>query len=153
MRELVGIVAEESIGMAAGATTQVSEDSPCDFELLLLPLAHRGTVGVRMLGMLAPLQRPYWLGSWPAQPLHLVIFQFVGQPSVASLAVRISPAPRRTLKVIDGGARNAGIGSGRKLAGSAGRRHQSGRMRTPRDLLSGLILRNALLWTGFKLSI
>jgi len=104
LRDLVGIVAEEGIGFAAGATTQVSEDAPCNFELLLLPLAHRGTVGVRMLGMLAPLRRPYWLGIWPAQPLRLGVFQFVGQPSVASLAVGIaSPAPRRSLTVIDGG--------------------------------------------------
>jgi hypothetical protein len=107
MRNLVGIVAEEGIGVAAGATAQTAEDSQCTFELLLLPLAHRGTVGVRMLGMLAPLKRPYWLGVWPARPLRLGVFQFVGQPSVASLAVDASPAPdpglRSSLTVIEGG--------------------------------------------------
>jgi hypothetical protein len=108
IRDLAGIVAEEGIGLAAGATTQADDDSHCSLELLLLPLAHRGTVGVRMLGMLAPLKRPYWLGSWPARPLHLGVLQFVGQPSVASLAPEMpSPHPdvgrRRALTIIDGG--------------------------------------------------
>jgi hypothetical protein len=104
MRDLVGIVAEEGIGVAAAATTRGGADSPSSFELLLLPLAHRGTMGVRMLGMLAPLRRPYWLGILPAQPLHLGVFKFVGQPSVATLdAGFAAPATRRTLTVIDGG--------------------------------------------------
>jgi hypothetical protein len=108
IRNLVDIVADEGIGVAAGATARADEDSHCHLELLLLPLAHRGTVGVRMLGMLAPLKRPYWLGSWPARPLRLGALQFVGQPSVASLATEdASPhrdmRRRRTLTVIDGG--------------------------------------------------
>jgi hypothetical protein len=104
IRDLVGIVVEEGIGVAAGAVGRANADCECSFELLLLPLAHRGTMGVRMLGMLAPFRRPYWLGIWPAQPLRLGAFKFVGQPSVASLADEIaSPARRRALTVIDGG--------------------------------------------------
>jgi hypothetical protein len=108
IRNLVAIVAEEGIGIAAGATARAAEDSQCNFELLLLPLSHRGTMGVRMLGILAPLMRPYWLGIWPAQTLRLGVFQFVGQPSVDSLAIGIeSPRAgiggRRALTVIEGG--------------------------------------------------
>jgi hypothetical protein len=104
MRDLVGIVAEEGIGLAAAATAFSSEGTECHFELLLLPLAHRGSMGMRLLGMLAPFRRPYWLGIWPAQPLRLGTFKFVGQPSVASLGVAIAPpAARRALMVIDGG--------------------------------------------------
>ena len=108
IRNLVGIVADEGIGVAAGATTQADEDSRCHLELLLLPLADRGTAGVRILGMLAPLRRPYWLGIRPVGPLRLGVLQFVGQPSVASLANEIVAPPsnmrtRRTFTVIDGG--------------------------------------------------
>jgi len=108
IRNLVGIVADEGIGVAAGVTALADADSHCNLELLLLPLADRGTVGVRMLGMLAPLRRPYWLGIRSARPLRLGVLQFVGQPSVASLTAEIaSPPPhmrtRRTFTVIDGG--------------------------------------------------
>ena len=108
IRNLIGIVADEGIGVAAGASAQADKDLRCNLELLLLPLADRGTVGVRILGMLAPLRRPYWLGIRPVQPLRLGVLQFVGQPSVASLATEIAPPPpnmriRRTFTVIDGG--------------------------------------------------
>jgi hypothetical protein len=104
IRDLVSIIAEEGIGVSAGVTARFGEDTECLLELLLLPLAHRGSIGVRLLGLLAPLRRPYWLGIWPAQPLKLGTFKFVGQPSVATLAVGIAaPTPRRTLTIIDGG--------------------------------------------------
>jgi hypothetical protein len=108
IRDLVGIVADEGIGAAAGVTAVADEDSHCNLELLLLPLADRGTVGMRMLGMLAPLKRPYWLGIRPARPLRLGVLQFVGHPSIASLATEIVAPPsnmriRRTFTVIEGG--------------------------------------------------
>jgi len=108
IRNLVGIVADEGIGVAAGATAQADENSCCHLELLLLPLADRGSLGMRMLGMLVPLRRPFWLGIRPVRPLRLGVLQFVGQPSVASLATEIAAPPshlrmRPTLTVIDGG--------------------------------------------------
>ena len=102
--ELIGIMAEEGIGIAAAVTGRANDDCECSLELLLLPLAHRGTVGVRLLGILAPLRRPYWLGIWPAQPLQLGVFTFVGQPSVAALSSGLAPTSgRHKLTVIDGG--------------------------------------------------
>jgi hypothetical protein len=104
IRNLTGIVAEEGIGFAAAAFTRVNADPEHNLELLVLPLAHHGAMGARMLGMLAPLRRPYWLGILPAEPLRLGTFKFVGQPSVASLASAIvAPERRRALTVIDGG--------------------------------------------------
>jgi hypothetical protein len=77
IRDLVHIVAAEGIGIAAAAFTSVNTDPECGLELLVLPLAHRGMLGVRLLGMLAPLRRPYWLGILPAEPLRLGTFKFI----------------------------------------------------------------------------
>jgi len=107
IRDLSAIVADEGIGVAAGVTAEADADSLCDFELLLLPLAEHGSTGMRILGMLAPFRRPYWLGLRPARLLHLGVLQFVGQSSVASVATGITAASRdarqrRRFKVIDG---------------------------------------------------
>jgi len=107
IRDLAAIVADEGIGVAAGVTAEADGNSLCNFELLLLPLAERGSTGTRMLGMLAPFRRPYWLGLRPARLLHLGVLQFVGQSSVASVATGITAASRdarqrRRFKVIDG---------------------------------------------------
>ncbi len=102
LRDLLTIVMEDAIGIAAGAWTGVVGELSCNVELLVLPLAHRGRLGARMLGALAALERPYWLGIRPAAPLQLTTVQYV--PGPAALAPRPTRADvRRSLTVIDGG--------------------------------------------------
>jgi hypothetical protein len=106
IRELVGLVAEEEIGVLAGARTEANEELHCSLEVLVLPLSHRGRGGRRMLGSLVTLERPYWLDIWPARRLTLGVVQFVGANVYAppqAGASRISLRLRNALTVIDGG--------------------------------------------------
>jgi hypothetical protein len=108
IRELVALVAEEEIGVLAGAATEAGNGLPCSFEVLVLPLSHRGRSGRRMLGSLVAMERPYWLGTWPARRLTLGVVQFVGASVYSPLqagtqASRISLRLRSSLTVIDGG--------------------------------------------------
>jgi hypothetical protein len=102
LRDLLTIVMEDVTGIAAGARTGIAGELSCNVELLVLPLAHRGRLGARMLGALAALERPYWLGIWPAEPLRLATVQYV--PGPAAVAPRPTRADVwRSLTVIDGG--------------------------------------------------
>jgi hypothetical protein len=112
IRELVALVAEEEIGVLAGAATETDSEAgnglACNFELLMLPLSHRGRSGRRMLGSLVAMERPYWLGVWPARRLALGVVQFVGAsvyspPQAGTRASRISLRLRNSLTLIDGG--------------------------------------------------
>jgi hypothetical protein len=71
----VGIVADESIGLAASAKARNAEGAVLDLELLLLPLASRGNPRARIIGTLAPSEAPYWLGISPIISLTLGIFR------------------------------------------------------------------------------
>jgi hypothetical protein len=62
---------------------------------LILPLSYQGKGGQRMLGSLAPLEQPFWLGTRPAQYLDLGVVKFVGsdiyappQPQMAASRIR-----------------------------------------------------------------
>jgi hypothetical protein len=99
---------EEEIGVLAGAATEAGNGLPCSFEVLVLPLSHRGRSGRRMLGSLVAMERPYWLGTWPARRLTLGVVQFVGSSVYSPLqagtqASRIRLRLRSSLTVIDGG--------------------------------------------------
>src|SRR5690242_7468602 len=62
VRDLSAVVAGEAVATVAGVTAQTAQGSRADLELLLLPLYHRGKTHVRLLGVLAPIAVPYWLG-------------------------------------------------------------------------------------------
>jgi hypothetical protein len=81
--ELMGIVTGETGGAVAGLTGRADDGAPIDLELLLLPLAHAGLARIRALGVLAPLDPPYWLGAKPVTALELGTVRQVG-PEVAS---------------------------------------------------------------------
>ncbi len=83
IHDLVAIIAEDGVGVVAGARATTAEDLQCNLEMLLLPLMHRGQLGLRMLGVIAAMERPYWLGMWSARPLRLGVIQFVGPDAIA----------------------------------------------------------------------
>jgi hypothetical protein len=114
LRDILTIVADEAVGIVAGATAHVADHPPADLEMLLLPLAHRGRTHVRMLGVLAPLAPPYWLGTFPVERLALGSLRHLGTTLETVAAPRLvrrpadEPpprhlAPRRGLVVHDGG--------------------------------------------------
>src|SRR5262249_26492258 len=62
VRELLAVVAQESIGVVAGARGTNGEGFELEFELLALPLRYHAATDARILGALAPAEVPYWFG-------------------------------------------------------------------------------------------
>jgi hypothetical protein len=108
MRELIMVVMEEKIGVVASSTAAAADPAlaPISLELLLLPLAHRGHGDARLLGAMAPMAAPYWLGVKPVGPLSLGMFRHIGpavdQAPPTRLAAETSRL-RHGLTVYDGG--------------------------------------------------
>jgi hypothetical protein len=108
MRELMGVVLDEKVGVVAQVTTTSADDRllPIDLELLLLPLAFQTRAEARILGAMAPMATPYWLGAKPAGPLTLGMFRHVGPAVDATLPPRLHVPTgrlRHGLTVYDGG--------------------------------------------------
>ena len=106
--EYVAAVAEESAGIVAGATGRTAEGARIDLELLLLPLIHRDRSQARLLGVLAPLVVPYWLGTSPVVGLTCGTVRHLGPATSTVAAPHLVPASengrvRHGLIVYDGG--------------------------------------------------
>jgi hypothetical protein len=108
VRELVAITAEESVGLVAGAIGTTGDGARIEIELLLLPLRQRRRAHPRLMGVLAPLTTPYWLGAVPLAELTLGARRHLG-PAVETIAApRLMAAAgggrmRHGLLVYDGG--------------------------------------------------
>ncbi len=61
--ELLFGVAGESLAAVIGASAETAEGFEARLECLLLPLRHAGRTHERMIGVLAPLAPPVWLGA------------------------------------------------------------------------------------------
>jgi len=107
MRRLLAAVADEEVGVVAGARARTPEGFSCDLELLLLPLRHRGRSGRRMLGALAPLAVPVWLGASRLDPLSLGSLRYLAETLARSapsrLAASFGEQARRDFVVYEGG--------------------------------------------------
>ena len=112
VRDLLSVVAYETIGVVAGAQAAGSDGAVLNFELLLLPLYHRGRTDARVLGALVPTKTPAWLGTSTLGPLELGTLRYLGAGTAADAVPRVAPAlangrPRRGLTVYDGGRRDS----------------------------------------------
>ncbi len=108
IRDHVAIVANEAVGMVAGVRGRNVDDSLIDLELLLLPLVHRDRSQARLLGVLAPLTRPYWFGTRPLADLSCGTLRHLGRAVETVAAPRLVPASagirlRNGLVVYEGG--------------------------------------------------
>jgi hypothetical protein len=82
--------------IVAGARTQAGDSAPLDLELLLLPLRHFGKTHSRVLGALAPVYQPDWLGLRPAGPLELLSLRIVEEkPTRPTIRKHSRFEPRR----------------------------------------------------------
>jgi hypothetical protein len=108
MLERVAAAADESAGFIAGAMGRNADGAAAELELLLLPLAHSDRSQTRLLGVLAPLVPPYWLGATPIESMTCSTVRHLGPESGHIVAPRLVPGTengrlRRGLIVYDGG--------------------------------------------------
>lgn len=108
VQELLLVVAQESIGVVASSHGEVTTGEALDLELVVLPLSHRGRTDVRVLGALAPTEKPYWLGTSTLRTLALGTLRYLGPQSTPPGIPRVAPSIpngrlRRGLVIYDGG--------------------------------------------------
>jgi hypothetical protein len=89
--ELVGAATEESMGFIAGASGRNAAGATVGLELLLLPLRRRNQSPPRLLGVLAPLVPPYWLGATPVEDMTCSTIRYLGADSRLIAAPRLVP--------------------------------------------------------------
>jgi len=111
LRKLVAVVDEEKTGVVTSVTGATADDRllPVNLEMLLLPLAHRTRKEARLLGALAPLETPYWLGAKSIGPLTLGSFRHLGDAVEIIKPPRFQATAGRTrhgLTIYDGGRRD-----------------------------------------------
>jgi hypothetical protein len=108
MLKLIRGATRESAGFIAGVSGHNADGATIDLELLLLPLRHRHHSQTRLLGVLAPLLPPYWLGTTPVEGLTCGTIRYLGPDSGHVAAPRLVPGMengrvRRGLTIYNGG--------------------------------------------------
>ena len=99
---------DEKVGVIASVNGSTSDDTlmPVYLEMLILPLASQTRGEARVMGALAPMAAPYWLGAKAVGPLTLGMFRHVGPAVDAVSPPRFKAATgriRHGLTVYDGG--------------------------------------------------
>jgi hypothetical protein len=102
------MIAGEANGVVAAATGHTPEGWSQPVELLLLPLAQRGNTHSRMIGSIAPIGVPFWLGVSRMGALAIGNVRHLSPalegPTVARLvAGNPSAARRAAFTVYEGG--------------------------------------------------
>jgi hypothetical protein len=108
MHDLLAVVCDEAVATVAGVTAHLHDATPGELELLLLPLLHQGRTDTRILGVLAPIGAPYWLGAIAVTTLSLGPLRHFGPPGGAAPIAPPGYRPgrlRHGLIVYDGGRR------------------------------------------------
>ena len=108
LADLIDGIADEATGVVASAKGRTAEGWAQDVELFLLPLAHRGDTHARMIGALAPLSAPFWLGTARLGALTLGTVRHLDPVREAPTAARlvagnVTAARRATFTVVEGG--------------------------------------------------
>jgi hypothetical protein len=109
LANLLDTIADEANGVVAAARGRTPEGWVQDVELVLLPLTQRGDTHARMIGSLAPLTVPFWLGSSRLGALTLGNIRHLN-PALEALAPRLvsgsKQAARRSAFVVHEGGRS-----------------------------------------------
>ena len=108
MRDLLAIVAQESVGVVASVAGASADGAAVSLEFLALPLSHHGQTDARLLGALAPVAMPYWFGINALGALTLGSHRFIGTVAESEALPRLAPTlPQGKLSrgfvVYDGG--------------------------------------------------
>jgi hypothetical protein len=109
LANLLDTVADEANGIVAAARGRTPEGWVQDVELIVLPLAQRGDTHARMIGSLAPLTVPFWLGTSRLGALTLGNIRHLNPgldaPPAARLVAGNKDAARRGAFVVHEGGR------------------------------------------------
>lgn len=102
LSRMVDAVMDDSAGAVTGLTAANDDGDIVELELLVLPLRHGGKTHVRVMGVLAPIERPGWLGQKPVVDATVrsmrIIWSAMTRPPQASPEAR-----RARLTVVPGG--------------------------------------------------
>jgi hypothetical protein len=102
LSRMIEAVMDESAGAVTGLSVASESGSSADLELLVLPLRHAGKTHARVLGALAPVSVPLWLGLEPVVRADIRSMRIIW-PSGLARAVP-GPAERRAnFMVLQGG--------------------------------------------------
>jgi hypothetical protein len=90
IREMIAVVMEEKVGVVASVSGATSDETlaPIHLEMMVLPLAYQSRGEARVIGAMAPMATPYWLGVKAIGPLTLGMFRHIGA------ALEEVPVPR-----------------------------------------------------------
>ena len=102
--ELLDVIADEASGVVASLSGRTAQGWAQELEMTLLPLAQRGDTHARMIGSLAPLSAPFWLGAAQLGALTLGGYRHLDPALEAPAAARLvagtqAPARRAMLTV------------------------------------------------------
>lgn len=106
LAQLLAVVADEATGVVGGVKGRTAEGWSQDLELVLLPLAHRGSTHARMIGALSPLTAPVWLGTSHLGALTLGSIRHLDpklETAVGTRLVASAQGRRAMFTVHDGG--------------------------------------------------
>jgi hypothetical protein len=105
--DLVTEVTGNVIPMVVGIGGETAAGQTIDLELMALPLRHRGRTQTRLVGSLAALDVPYWVGTVPVERLRIVSARRLYPGIVPLLQEGLDheerPRPTGRLKVLPGG--------------------------------------------------
>ncbi len=106
---LIDTVVEETAGVVAGLTATTEAGERLDFEMVLLPLRHRGKTHSRLLGAISPVSIPSWIGLDPIVSLSTssarVIRPVTDAARPAGTDVEVLASERRRQFVVHSGGR------------------------------------------------
>lgn len=104
---LVDGVAETSTPAVASVTGETHDGRLIDFEMLLLPLRHRGRTQIRLLGSLVAGDWPYWAGQVPLTRFRLQTIRHLRAEDHFVPPTEAEPAPplrlHGPLRLVPGG--------------------------------------------------
>lgn len=106
VESLIAAVADETTGVVAGALARTRDHGTAPIELLLLPLAQGISLRSRLIGVLAPLAVPYWIGSERVETLALGAFRHLiaDPPRLSRPPARLRDRGAARFVVYEGGA-------------------------------------------------
>lgn len=96
VERLLQVVLDEATPLVAGLRGSAGSQRPVDLEMILLPLRHHGRTHARILGAIAPLAMPSWLGLMAVDRLSLVSLRHIDPASDPPVIARgLQPEPPR----------------------------------------------------------